>query len=100
MEVVFEALKELHELPKMALDELVELNTKLSQLREQAGGELREAIYTYALEVNEHITNRAMDREEDIRANIAADPERAALHQTVSPVSVKSEEGFFLGKGK
>jgi len=86
------------ELSAMSLDELVEYNTVLSGLREAAGGAEREAIYAHALDVNRWVTRRVADREETIRAHIASDPDRAALHQTVKPRAVESGEGFFLGK--
>lgn len=82
MEVLFEALKA-SDLSAMSLDALVELNTKLSEMRSAAGGELRAAIYAYALEVNKWITKRAEEREAAIFEAHRNDPERARLHQGI-----------------
>lgn len=94
MEGMFEVLQEQSDLPSMTLDELVILNTQLSQLREAAGGDLRQQIYDYALEVNRYITLRSMDREENIQAQIAADPKRALLHQGVRAFGIPSSTRF------
>lgn len=94
MEVMFEALKAMHELGSMSLLELVELNTKLSQLRDQSGGSLRQQIYEYALRVNEFISLRAQDREEDIRSQQRADPARGVLAQGIQVRGVASSTRF------
>ena len=90
----FTALKEAHALEDMALDALVELNTKVSALRRAAGGELRKQIHDYALEVNRWVTQRAGEREAAIAAAQAADPERARLRQGVSLGGVASDGKF------
>ncbi|APU88900.1 hypothetical protein Rctr197k_084 [Virus Rctr197k] len=91
MEGMLEALKAMSNLETMTLDELIALNTKLSELRLQTGGEVRKAVYAYALEVNLWITRRVLDREEDIRAAHGRDPARAELHQHVAPLGLSSD---------
>jgi hypothetical protein len=67
------------ELDEMTLDELVELNTHLSNVRREAGGNLRQEVYLFALRVNEWITQRSLEREQAL----LADPARASLRQGI-----------------
>jgi hypothetical protein len=79
----FQALKGATKLDTMTLEALEQLCIQLSNMRLEAGGTLRHEIYSYALEANEHLTARHLDREEDIRAAQAADPVRAAKAQRI-----------------
>lgn len=85
----FEQLKQATNLEAMELDQLVAFNTRLSNLREEAGGALRKEIYRYALEVNVFISRRAKEKAE--ARNRTKTSEQLKLDQLVTTKSFSGE---------